>query len=397
VVLEVVRPERLDLEPSLVGIGRVEPRRRHLLSSVASARLLTLEVDNGDPVRSGQLLGELDAVDLPERLRSGQAAWQRSRQARAVAAAQGREAQASLNYVRSNTARFERLAQAGAVSDDALLERRQALARAGAAAASAQANEAAATQAEREAAAALAALRAQQRSLQLVAPTAGIVTRRLLDPGSTVVPGQPVLEIADPGKVWIDVRFDQRQATGLAVGQPATVEFRRLAGRRFAGRIARIEPSADSLTEELNAKVTLLPGQRAVAELRPSLGELAEVRVALAAAPGALTVPALSLRQQRGRLGVWLAGDQGLTFAPLQLGRSDGEGRVEVLGGLAASARVLLRPPADPAAVGRYRLQELAGGSAKADLPARSGLSDQPASQDPSRLQGQPPVARQAQ
>ena len=47
-----------------------------------------------------------------------------------------------------------------------------------------------------------------------------------------------------------------------------------------------------------------------------------------------------------------------MVFAPLQLGRSDGEGRVEVFGGLAAQAKVLLRPPADPAALVRYRLKE---------------------------------------
>ena len=358
VVLEVARPERLTLQPSLIGIGRVEARRRHLLSSVASARLVSLDVDNGDAVRAGQVVGQLDAVDLPERLRAAQAAWQRSRQARAVAAAQGRETQATLTYVRSNSARFERLAAAGAVSDDALLERRQALARAEAAATSAQANERAAAQAQREAGATLAALGAQQRTLRLVAPVAGIVTRRLLDPGSTVLPGQPVLEIADPAQFWIDVRFDQRQATGLAVGQPVAVEFRRLAGRRFAGRIERIEPTADSLTEELNAKASLEPGPLRAAGLLPALGELVEVRVALAAAPGALSLPAASLRQRQGRLGVWVAGDRGLYFAPLQLGRSDGEGRVEVLGGLPAQARVLLRPPADPAGLGRYRLKE---------------------------------------
>ena len=358
VVLEVARPERLTLQPSLIGIGRVEARRRHLLSSVASARLVSLDVDNGDAVRAGQVVGQLDAVDLPERLRAAQAAWQRSRQARAVAAAQGRETQATLTYVLSNSARFERLAAAGAVSDDALLERRQALARAEAAATSAQANERAAAQAQREAGATLAALGAQQRTLRLVAPVAGIVTRRLLDPGSTVLPGQPVLEIADPAQFWIDVRFDQRQATGLAVGQPVAVEFRRLAGRRFAGRIERIEPTADSLTEELNAKARLEPGPLRAAGLLPALGELVEVRVALAAAPGALSLPAASLRQRQGRLGVWVAGDRGLYFAPLQLGRSDGEGRVEVLGGLPAQARVLLRPPADPAGLGRYRLKE---------------------------------------
>ena len=357
VVLVVAWPERLELRPGLVGIGRVEARRIHQLSSVLSARLVSLSVDTGDRVRVGELLGQLDPVDLPERQAAARAAWQASRQQTVAAGAQGREAQATLSYVRSNTARFEKLAAENAVSDDALLERRQALAQAQAAAATTDALHQAARRAEQQAAASLAALEAQRQTLRLVAPADGIVIRRLVDPGSTVVPGEPVLEIADPGQFWIDVRFDQRQAAGLVAGQPVTVEFRRLQGRRLAGVIERIEPTADSLTEELNAKVRLGPDALAAFGLTPSLGELAEVRVALPAAADALVVPAQSLRRHGGVLGVWLAGEGELTFAPLQLGRQDDEGRVEVLGGLEPDARVLQRPPAGTAGLRRYRLQ----------------------------------------
>ena len=356
--LLVAFPQRLHLHLALVGIGRVEARRSHQLSSVLSARLVSLAVDTGDRVRAGQQLGQLDPVDLPDRLVAARASVQGSRQQSAAAAARLREAQATLTYVASNTARFERLAKEGAVSDDALLERRQALAQARAAVATSRALHQAARQAEQEAAAALAGLLAQQQSLSLVAPGAGIVTRRLVDPGSTVVPGQTVLEIADPSQFWIDVRFDQRQAAGLAAGQPLTVEFRRLQGRRLAGVIERIEPTADSLTEELTAKVRLQPEVLAAAGFSPSLGELVEVRVALPADRDALAIPAQSLRRHGADLGVWLAGKNGLEFVPLQLGRQDGQGRVEVLAGLDAGAKVLLQPPSDPGALQRYRLQE---------------------------------------
>jgi RND family efflux transporter MFP subunit len=356
--LLVAQPQRLTLRPGLVGIGRVEARRIHQLSSVVSARLVSLSADIGDRVQAGQLVGQLDPVDLPERLRAAQATAQASVLEAQAAEARGQESRAKLAYVRSNAARFERLAGQGAVSDDALLERRQALAQAAANAASSAALAAAARQGQRQAAATLAALAAQQQSLRLVAPVAGIVSRRLVDPGSTVVPGQPVLEIADPGQFWIDVRFDQRQATGLALGQQVTVEFRRLQGHQLAGVIERIEPTADSLTEELNAKVRLQPGALAGAGFSPLLGELAEVRVALPASRDALAIPAQSLRRRGTELGVWQVGRNGLVFAPLQLGRQDGSGQVEVLAGLQSGAQVVLQPPADPAALRRYRLQE---------------------------------------
>jgi len=262
--LLVAQPQRLTLRPGLVGIGRVEARRIHQLSSVVAARLVSLSADTGDRVQAGQQVGQLDPVDLPERLRAAQAAAQASVLEAQAAEARWRESRAKLAYVRSNAARFERLAGQGAVSEDALLERRQALAQATANAASSAALAAAARQGQRQAAATLGALAAQQQSLRLVAPVAGIVSRRLVDPGSTVVPGQLVLEIADPGQFWIDVRFDQRQATGLALGQQVTVEFRRLQGHQLAGVIEWIEPTADSLTEELNAKVRLQPGAPAM-------------------------------------------------------------------------------------------------------------------------------------
>ena len=356
--LLVAQPQRLTLRPGLVGIGRVEARRIHQLSSVVAARLVSLSADTGDRVQAGQQVGQLDPVDLPERLRAAQAAAQASVLEAQAAEARWLESRAKLAYIRSNAARFERLAGQGAVSDDALLERRQTLAQATANAASSAALAAAARQGQRQAAATVAALAAQQQSLRLVAPVAGIVSRRLVDPGSTVVPGQPVLEIADPGQFWIDVRFAQRQATGLALGQPVTVEFRRLQGHQLAGVIERIEPTADSLTEELNAKVRLQPGALAGAGFSPLLGELAEVRVALPASRDALAIPAQSLRRRGTELGVWQVGRKGLEFAPLQLGRQDGARQVDVLAGLQPGAQVVLQPPADPAALRRYSLQE---------------------------------------
>ena len=82
------------------------------------------------------------------------------------------------------------------------------------------------------------------------------------------------------------------------------------------------------------------------------------MQVALPASRDALAIPVQSLRRRGAELGVWQASRSGLVFAPLQLGRQDSAGRVEVLAGLQSGAQVLLQPPADPAALRRYRLQE---------------------------------------
>lgn len=64
----------------------------------------------------------------------------------------------------------------------------------------------------------LEALRAQRGNLQLVAPVAGLVAARDADPGTTVVAGQAVIEVIDTASLWVDTRFDQISAEGLAIG-----------------------------------------------------------------------------------------------------------------------------------------------------------------------------------
>lgn len=101
----------------------------------------------------------------------------------------------------------------------------------------------------------LNALLAQRSSLRLITPVAGLVLLRDADPGTTVVAGQAVVEVIDPKSILINVRFDQISALGLAADQPVSIALRSRTGRSLNGRVLRVEPKADAVTEELLAKV----------------------------------------------------------------------------------------------------------------------------------------------
>ena len=133
------------------------------------------------------------------------------------------------------------------------------------------------------------ALQAQLKNLNLVAPAAGLVVARNADPGTTVVAGQAVVELIDPKNLWVNVRFDQIHARGLAAGLPAQIVLRSQAGA-LPGRVLRVEPLADAVTEEMLAKVEfdLIPTPL------PPVGELAEVTVALAPLPARTNYPECS-------------------------------------------------------------------------------------------------------
>lgn len=184
-----------------------------------------------------------------------------------------------------------------------------------------------------------AALQAQLANLRLLAPVDGVVVLREVEPGTTVVAGQAVVEVVDPATLWVDLRLDQVNAGGLAAGLPARVVLRSRSGEALAGRVLRVEPKADAVTEELLAKVVFdrLP------EPMPPLGELAEVSLALPPLPAAPVIPNAAVRREAGVVGVWqVSGEGELRFVPLQLGASDLDGRMQVRAGLAAGDEIVV-------------------------------------------------------
>jgi HlyD family secretion protein len=175
-------------------------------------------------------------------------------------------------------------------------------------------------------------------NLRLVSPADGLVTARAADPGSTVVAGQALLEIVDPATIWVHVRFDQLGARGLRAGLPARIALRSRGGEPLAGRVVRVEPLADAVTEELLAKVVF----ETAPEPLPAIGELAEITVALPEEPPMPVVLNASVQRVSGTLGVWTVENGALQFAPVKTGPRDLDGRVQILDGLRGGERVVV-------------------------------------------------------
>ncbi|MDK2797280.1 MAG: HlyD family secretion protein [Tepidiphilus sp.] len=83
---------RGDLQPAVFGIGTVEARHAYAIGPTQPGRLLAVHVDQGDVVKAGQVLAEMDPVDLDQRLAAADSARARAVYAVEMAAAQAREA-----------------------------------------------------------------------------------------------------------------------------------------------------------------------------------------------------------------------------------------------------------------------------------------------------------------
>ena len=324
VAVTVMQVESRHIAPALAGIGAVQARHTYKIGPTGAGRVRRIDVQVGDAVAAGQVLGEMDPVDLDERLRAQQAAI-------ASADAALRQAEAKQAFARTQAARYEQLLAVRGTSEELAATRRQDLALADAALAAARAD-GARLRAE------LQAVRAQRGNLVLVAPVAGLVVARDVDPGTTVVAGQAVVELIDPASLWVDTRFDQIAAEGLAAGLPAKVVLRSRRGQPLDARVLRVEPRADVVTEETLAKLSF----DAPPATLPPVGELAEVTVQLPALAAAPAIPNAALRTVGGKLGVWKMTDGKLRFEAVTSGRGDLDGWVQVVQGLAAGEQVVV-------------------------------------------------------
>lgn len=326
------------LEPALFGIGTVEARYTYRIGPTVAGRVQRVDVQVGDSVRAGQVLGEMDPVDLDDRILAQQAAIRRADANAVAAAAQVADAEARKTFAAAQARRYEDLLKVHTVSEESTEAKRQEHQVAEAGLAVARANLTAARHDLARARSEYEVLRRQRANLQLIAPVDGLVASRRVDPGTTVVAGEAVVEVIDPASLWINVRFDQVRTAGLHAGLRASVALRSRPGAPLNGRVLRVEPVADAVTEELLAKVVLDDQFSTL----PPVGELAEVTVALPSTAPMPVVSDASVQRLNGQLGVWLVEKSDLEFRPVKLGAASLDGRIQIVEGLSAGQQVVV-------------------------------------------------------
>jgi RND family efflux transporter MFP subunit len=330
VAVTLAEVEKQALSPSLFGIGTVEARYRFMIGPTRTGRLATLGVDVGDLVRMGQTLGTIDPVDLDARIASQQRSLDALESHVSMAGSRVAEAEAQHGYAASQLRRNRELVKTRAVSQEVLESANRNQLTAEATLESARTAVLAAALDQAAARATLDALIRQKDELTLLAPVDGLIVERRIEPGSTAVAGETVLEMIDPSSLWIHLRLNQLESEGLRADLPARITLRSRPGQVLAGRVLRVEPLADAVTEELLAKVVF---DTPPAPL-PPLGELVEVDVDLPAEPATPVVPAAAIHLHEGRPGVWLADGETPRFVSVRTGRRSADGMIQILDGL---------------------------------------------------------------
>jgi len=333
----VIVVKQVEIQGKVHGPGTVQSRVPVLVSPKITGILEKLYVDQGDRVQKGQLLAELDSLELRARQAAAQAGKSRAQRDLGRAQADMGKAQANLGLARSNYQRDLEVFKPGYISkaafDTTKAQLKVAESEVNAYQATVTALQAAVKQAESETHAAAAL----QNYTRITAPMDGLITVRKAEVGTTLVPGSPIFQMVDLNQIWMATWIDQALVAQLREGQPARIILR--SGREFQGQVERVNQEGDTVTRELEVDVKFdqLPKPLVI-------GEEGQVEIETGRQT-ALVVPQSAIIAKNGSKGVLVADNGFLRFRKVALGLQDGS-RTAVTKGLKAGELVVVKPVA---------------------------------------------------
>jgi RND family efflux transporter MFP subunit len=296
--------------------GRLQAYSRAPIYARVSGYLKDWHADIGSPVRSGELLAQIEAPDLDQQL--------------AQARADLLTAQANAALARTTAVRWKILFKTNSVSQQDV---------------DAKNGDQAAKEAIAKATAAnVDRLKVLEGFKRIVAPFNGTVTARLTDIGALINAGSgaglELFVVSDTHRLRLYINVPQNYATRVVPGAHAQLTVPERPGRTFT---ATVEASAQSVDPASGSTLVQLAVDNAAGELVP--GAYANVHFDLSLAAANLNVPASALIFDHSGLQVATLGPHNrVIFKPVKVARDLGDS-VEIASGLTAEDRIIDSPP----------------------------------------------------
>ncbi len=339
--------ERLDLVSKVTANGQIDAQRKVDLSAHVMGQIINLAVREGDVVKKGEFLLQIDQKQLAASAQGAEASMRALFSDRDAARASLAEAQLTYDRARTN---FEQKIIPAAELDRA----RSNLD-------STRANVSAIEQRIQQARANLTAARDTLSKTTMVAPMAGIVTALPVEEGEVAVigtmnnPGTILLTIADMSVVEAVMEVDETDIPSVAVGQRATVTIDAYPNKTFSGVVTEVGSSpmaraggqGDAINFEVKIQIENPPPG-----VRPGFSASADIITGTRTNVVGIPIQALVVREKPGsgkkgkpqdEEGVYVHKDGKVKFTPVTTGLA-GESNIEITRGLDDKQEIVTGP-----------------------------------------------------
>jgi multidrug efflux pump subunit AcrA (membrane-fusion protein) len=346
--------EPIAISDSFQVPGTLRARSNAVLSARTMGLILSVAVREGDRVRKGQLLAEIDNKEALARLRRAESGVEEAQRAidevtSAIGAAEAglRSAEANRDLALATRKRYDILRERRSVSpqeydevDGRYTAANREVERAREQLASVRARLPQVTARIKQAEAEAESERVAVDYSRIVSPIDGIVGRRASEPGNLATPGLLMFEIEDPATYELEVHVEESRIARVRVGQRVRVEIDALGSDPLTGSVREISPSADSGSRTFLVKLEF-KGMLKSHAVRSGLFGRAFFPTG---SRQAIVVPQSALIRHGQLEGVFIIEGDKAFFRIVSTGRAYAEG-VEILSGLSLGSRIVTAPP----------------------------------------------------
>jgi HlyD family secretion protein len=298
-----------DLDAIVSASGKIQPKRQVNISANTMGRVTRLAVEEGQRVKQGQFLLEIDPRSLTGQLQRGEASVGAARSSLQQARTLVVQARANVDLAQQNLKRQQELWKDGLTTREALERAENDLNVRQAELSAREQDIQTRDQQIRQELAGLETTRYNLSQIVIESPMDGLVTRRNIEQGENVVvgtmnnAGTVLLTIADMSVIEAEVEVDETDIPNVQLGQRAKVTIDAVENKTFTGRVTEIGNSPIQATgqatgqrQATNFKVVVTLDQE-VPDVRPGFTCTAEVTTATRAQALAVPIQALTVRE----------------------------------------------------------------------------------------------------
>ncbi len=307
---DLVKVAQSELSQGPMISGSLQPVTKAELNAEVSGIVTKIMKDNGDSVKAGELLVQLDQTTYRDKLMSAQESE--------------RSASVTADQAQKQLRRMQQLNKQNLVTAEIL-----------------EAAEIKANQASSDLASAKARLveaRQQLERTEVRAPFSGVISARKTSAGDTAQIGKALMVVIDPSSMRFEGFIAADQVGSVKVGQTVNFKVNGYPNQRFSGSINRINPQANELTRQVQVFVELSKQDSLVA------GLYAEGFIDVASQQSVM-LDASSIVREGDNTFVWTVANNRLTKTPVTLGARDPRfGTYQVIAGVKVGDDILRHP-----------------------------------------------------
>jgi HlyD family secretion protein len=298
-----------DLEAIVSASGKIQPKRQVNVSANTTGRVTRVAVEEGQRVKAGQFLLEIDPRSLDAQLQRGEASVAAAQSSLQQSRASVQQTRVALDLARQNLKRTQELWKEGLTTKESLERAENDV----------QAREAELKTREQEIQtneqrikveeAGLATTKYNLNQIIISAPMDGLVTRRSIEEGETAVlgtmnnAGSVLLTIADMSVLEAEVEVDETEIPSVTLGQQAKVMIDAVPDRTFKGHVTEVGNSPIQTTTQSQGQrqattfKVVITLEEEVPDVRPGFTCTAEITTATRKNVVSVPIQALTVRE----------------------------------------------------------------------------------------------------